>query len=93
MLSLIPISDANPTRRLPVVTIGLIVANVLVFLQEPGLGTGSAGASRYFLQNAPAPYMETEFHTWNRGVDWLYNSPIWAWRFGRAIDNHLGFPR
>ena len=43
--------------------------------------------------NAPAAYMETEFHTWNSGVNWLYNSQIWAWRFGRAVDNHLGFPR
>jgi membrane associated rhomboid family serine protease len=55
MLSLIPISDANPTRRVPVVTIGLIVANVIAFLQEPGFGAGSVAAARYFLQNAPAP--------------------------------------
>jgi membrane associated rhomboid family serine protease len=55
MLSLIPISDANPTRRIPVVTIGLIIANVIVFLREPDFGGGSVRAARYFLQNAPAP--------------------------------------
>jgi membrane associated rhomboid family serine protease len=55
MVSLIPISDANPTRRFPIVTIGLIVANVLVFLLwEPDFGN-SAAAGRYFLQNAPSP--------------------------------------
>ena len=54
MVSLIPISDANPTRRFPVVTIGLIVANVLAFLREPGLGT-SLSASRFFIEQAPIP--------------------------------------
>ena len=54
MLGLIPISDANPTRRFPVVTVGLIVANVVAFLQEPSLGSGQA-AARYFFMNAPIP--------------------------------------
>jgi membrane associated rhomboid family serine protease len=53
--SLIPIHDANPTKRFPVVTIALIVANVLAFfLVEPNFGTG-APASEYFFENAPMP--------------------------------------
>jgi membrane associated rhomboid family serine protease len=40
--SLIPIHDANPTRTFSWVTAGLIAANVLVFLTEPGLGRASA---------------------------------------------------
>jgi membrane associated rhomboid family serine protease len=52
--ALIPISDANPTRRFPIVTIALIVANVIAFLQEPSFGTGP-GAARYFFANAPSP--------------------------------------
>ena len=53
--SLIPISDANPTRRFPVVTIALIVANVLAFFfVEPNFG-GGAAASDYFFENAPMP--------------------------------------
>lgn len=43
--------------------------------------------------NAPAAYMETEYHTWNPGVTWLYDSASWAWRFGYAVDWHLGYPR
>lgn len=43
--------------------------------------------------NAPAAYMETEFHTWNTGVNWLYDSQTWAWRLGLAVDQHLGYPR
>ncbi|MGI8775396.1 MAG: rhomboid family intramembrane serine protease [Actinomycetota bacterium] len=54
MLSLIPISDANPARRKPFVTLGLIAANVYFFFQTPDLGTGAA-ATRYFVQNAPIP--------------------------------------
>jgi rhomboid family protein len=54
MISLIPISDANPTRRFPVVTIGLIVANVVAFFREPGFGD-SVGATVYFVKNAPLP--------------------------------------
>jgi membrane associated rhomboid family serine protease len=35
---LIPLYDDNPTRRFPVMTVGLIVVNVLVFLYELSLG-------------------------------------------------------
>jgi rhomboid family protein len=53
--SLIPISDLNPTRRFPAVTIGLIVANVLAFLLlEPNFGNGPK-ASEYFFEAAPVP--------------------------------------
>ncbi|MDP9068065.1 MAG: rhomboid family intramembrane serine protease [Actinomycetota bacterium] len=55
MLALIPISDANPTRNFPVVTIALIAINVLVFFfVEPGFGT-SPEATQYFYENAPVP--------------------------------------
>jgi len=54
VLSLIPISDANPTRRTPVVTLALIAANIVMFFRTPGLGTGIDSA-RYFIDNAPIP--------------------------------------
>jgi membrane associated rhomboid family serine protease len=54
MLSLIPISDANPTRRFPIVTVAVIVLNVLSFVAEPGFGGGIEG-SVYFFDNAPIP--------------------------------------
>lgn len=54
MLSLIPISDANPTHRKPFVTIGLILGNLYMFFQQPDFGRGAA-ATRYFVQNAPIP--------------------------------------
>lgn len=42
--------------------------------------------------NRPAAYMESEFHTWNRGHDWLGSSQQWAWRIAWAVDLHLGYP-
>jgi membrane associated rhomboid family serine protease len=52
MLSLIPISDANPTRRFPVVTTILIALNIVAFFRTPGLGQ-TAESSAYFFENAP----------------------------------------
>lgn len=54
MLSLIPISDANPTRRFPLITVALIAINVVLFFMEPGLGQ-TAESSEYFIRNAPIP--------------------------------------
>jgi len=60
VLSLIPISDANPTRHTPVVTIGLIIANVVAFFfLEPDFGNGPE-ASEYFFENAPLPCQAAE---------------------------------
>jgi membrane associated rhomboid family serine protease len=53
--ALIPISDANPTRRFPFVTIALIAINIIVFFfVEPGFGTDNR-ATLYFYENAPVP--------------------------------------
>jgi membrane associated rhomboid family serine protease len=52
--SLIPISDANPTRRFPFITLSLIAANVLSFIRQP-LAEGGAALDRFFFQNAPVP--------------------------------------
>lgn len=42
---------------------------------------------------ARAAYLEAEFHTWNRGVDFVRKSYWWAWRLGWAVDRFLGYPR
>lgn len=55
VLSLFPISDANPTRTFPVMTILLIAANAFVFLfVQPDFGT-SFEANVYFVEEAPIP--------------------------------------
>lgn len=42
---------------------------------------------------ATSAYLEAEFHTWNRGVDFVRAGDFWAWRIGWAVDVHLGYPR
>lgn len=42
--------------------------------------------------SAVAAYLETEFHTWTTGYNWIYNSPTWAWRIGSGVDAHLNYP-
>ena len=55
---MIPISDSNPTRRVPWVTVGLIVVNIVVFpLWEPALR--SRNQETYFYCNALVPYEVT----------------------------------
>ena len=41
---------------------------------------------------AVAAYMETEFHTWTIGVNWLWDDWSWRWRIGVAVDQYLGYP-
>ncbi len=45
---MIPLRDTIPSERFPVVTVGLIGANVLVFLAEINLGLGSRAADHFF---------------------------------------------
>ena len=55
VIALIPLSDANPTKNFPIVTVTLIAINILVFLfVQPGFGV-SPEAAQYFYENAPVP--------------------------------------
>jgi membrane associated rhomboid family serine protease len=55
VLSLIPISDANPTRKTPVVTLALIIANIFAFFfVEPGFGQ-TPESQVYFVRRAAIP--------------------------------------
>jgi membrane associated rhomboid family serine protease len=56
---LIPISDANPTRRIPYVTVGLIIANVIAFIREP-FTQGAVAVDRFFFEQAPIPCQLTD---------------------------------
>ncbi|MBO0607652.1 N-acetylmuramoyl-L-alanine amidase [Myceligenerans salitolerans] len=42
--------------------------------------------------NAVACYLEMEFHTWNKGRNWLLGEQDYSWRIGRSIDEYLGYP-
>ena len=42
--------------------------------------------------NAVSGYVESEFHSWTTGVNWIndYSGP---WRIGLGVDTYLGYPR
>ncbi len=42
--------------------------------------------------NAKAAYLESEYHTWNTGTTWVFNSFKWAWRVGVGVDRFLNYP-
>jgi membrane associated rhomboid family serine protease len=55
----IPIRDANPTRRVPILTLGLIAANVAIFLLwQPTFGTAQE-QNLFFFCNAEIPFEVT----------------------------------
>ncbi len=51
---MIPLRDDNPTKIVPVMTVGLIVFNVLVFLYQMSLGPGGAEVFVYQFGAIPA---------------------------------------
>ena len=58
MVSLIPISDENPTRRRAYITLGLIALNVVVYFLQPGppsLASTPPRTEAFFIEHAPAP--------------------------------------
>lgn len=58
--------------------------------------TACAGYSLAELRqtNAVAAYVESEFHTWNQGVNWIRTAQQqWGYRVAAGIDSYLGYPR
>ena len=54
---MIPLRDANPTRRVPILTLGLIAANVVIFLfWQPTLGGSEFEQQMFFFCNAEIPF-------------------------------------
>jgi membrane associated rhomboid family serine protease len=53
----IPLRDANPTRRTPIVTLALIAACFVAFAYELGVraSSGEAGLDRFFVQHGVVP--------------------------------------
>jgi hypothetical protein len=71
-----------------------------MFLAEK-VGSASPGTPDYHTThtfyeitqpNAKTAYLETEFHDWTTGKNWLVSYEEWSWRIGYAVDEHLGYP-
>ncbi|MFQ5751038.1 MAG: rhomboid family intramembrane serine protease, partial [bacterium] len=94
---MIPIKDDNPRSIVPVVTIGLIVINVLVFFFELKLGFNYV-ITRYGLlpinivqgQNLETLITSMFLHA---GFLHLAGNMLYLWIFGDNIENYLGHSR
>lgn len=95
-----PLQDLNPTRRVPILTYGLIAANVVVFLWEMSLS--EAQLQRAFLDLAAVPAnisrapfsLETALDIvrsmfFHGGYDHIIGNMLYLWLFGEIGRAHV----
>jgi membrane associated rhomboid family serine protease len=101
----IPLRDANPTRRTPLVTLGLIVACIVLFAYELALSGGRLDAFLTTWGVVPADLVAA----WDRGDylsletatlvtsqflhgGWLHvlGNLLFLWIFGNNVEDHFG---
>jgi membrane associated rhomboid family serine protease len=96
-----PISDANPTRRTPILTYALIVINVLVFLWEMSLSEQQL--QQAFLDLSVVPQNFQRFGLagdniadlfrsmfFHGGLDHIFGNMLYLWLFGDNVEDRLG---
>jgi membrane associated rhomboid family serine protease len=98
---MLPIRDINPTRRLPIVTYGLIGINVLVFLWELSLSEAQlanvfqdlsvvpalASQAPFSLETILDVFRSTFFHG---GWDHIIGNMLYLFLFGDNIEDRFG---
>jgi membrane associated rhomboid family serine protease len=102
----IPIKDTIPSRTAPVVTVGLILVNILVFLHETALGPylqsyvfayGLVPARFVYWRGDPfdparwLPLLTSMF--WHGGWLHLFGNMLYLWVFGDNVEDRLGHVR
>ena len=99
---MIPIRDINPTRRFPLVTVGIIVLNILVFAFEFLLPVDTLealvstwGLTPYRLANLETLAFVTVFTSMflHSGFTHLIGNMLYLWIFGDNIEAALGSSR
>lgn len=106
---MIPLRDINPTSRWPVITVGLIIANVLVFLYQLPLGPQGSVALYYSFGIVPArlslaltspqvsladAFLPFFSSMFLHGGFWHLLGNMWfLWVFGDNIEDRLGHLR
>ncbi len=100
---MIPLRDNNPTHGTPLVTYGLVLANVLVFLGE--LYLDSQGQLNNFILTygvVPAKLLEQPQGEWYTVISSMFLHGGWAhllgnmlylWIFGDNVEDRLGHVR
>lgn len=100
---MLPLKDLNPTRRVPVLTYGLIAANVLVFFWEQS--QSAAAIEEAFLRLALVPanvvqnplaldtlldFVRSMF--FHGGWVHLLGNMLYLWLFGDNLEDRMGAP-
>ncbi len=94
---MIPIKDSNPCTCFPIVTIGLVVANLLVFGHEILLGPQAPGFIRTYgfvpadLLQKPQTLISSMFI--HGGVLHIVGNMLYLWIFGDNIESAFGHIR
>lgn len=97
-----PIQDLNPTRRLPLMTYGLIGINVLVFLWEMSLSEAQLQQAFVDLAAVPANITAAPFSLetfldvvrsmfFHGGYEHIFGNMLYLWLFGDNIEDRLGW--
>lgn len=93
---LIPLYDENPSRTFPFVTIGIITANILIFLYEVSLGQN---LQSFINQYAMIPAIITKGSSYfsvftamflHGGFMHIAGNMLYLWIFGNNIEDALG---
>lgn len=100
---MIPYKDDNPTERIPIVTIVLIVINVIVFIAELA---DSSGKSVYFYGAIPSALLGADSDQpvsppvtlltsmfMHGGILHLLGNMLYLWIFGNNVEDRMGKPR
>lgn len=105
---MIPLKDDNPTRIFPIVTIGIIAANILVFIYQISLGPGyekfifAYGALPYEITHGidigPQIQMPVFFTVYTSmfmhgGFMHIIGNMLYLWIFGNNIEDSMGHIR
>jgi membrane associated rhomboid family serine protease len=100
----VPLRDINPSRTAPVVTIGLIAANVVVFAHEASLGAaqeafvmsyaaipGRVTGALAVPRGATEPWVTLVSHMFLHGGLWHLLGNMWfLWLFGDNVEDAMG---
>jgi membrane associated rhomboid family serine protease len=96
-----PIQDLNPTRRTPILTYGLIVLNVIIFIWEMSLSEGQLQQAFMELAVVPANLMSQPFSVeslldvirsmfLHGGYEHIFGNMLYLWLFGDNLEDRLG---
>lgn len=98
---MLPIKDLNPTRRLPIITYGLIAANIVVFLWEQALPLMDLQEAFMNLSVVPAFVIADPFSVetlldlirsmfFHGGWAHLLGNMLYLWLFGDNLEDRMG---